>query len=689
MQAMRRRPSPASPPDEAVGGLLASPRRFLRRLIESGVPEQLTDPDARRRARILLGFTLALILLGFEALAFFSWSLPATPALVVSVCFAGSMGLVLFIPAALRRGSLALGANLLIGGSYLVILASILAVGGVRAPVIHWLALLPMLAVLMGARRSAWAWVGIALASFSGLVLADAAGIPVPDGLQLDQQQGSLLWVQRLVDVSSWLGILVAVALVYEAQKKRQTQELAEKAAQLESEMTQRGRAERRNQYLAYYDDLTTLPNRRLFQTRLRTAIEASVGSDRGIAVLFLDLDGFKEVNDTHGHGLGDRLLQQVAERLQRCIRASDVAARSRASDPQVVSRLGGDEFTVLLTRLRDRGEAAMVARRILDCLEAPFAIGDHEVFISASIGVALHSGGLGGVDDLLRNADMAMYHAKERGKNNFQFFDESMNTDLVRYSTLAADLRKALERNELMLHFQPIVAAADHRTVGIEALARWNHPEEGLVPPAEFIRVAEGSGLMDPLGRWIFREACRHYALWREAALAPPRIAVNVSGVQLRGGALVKTVLEAMREFDLAAHCLELEVTEGAMLLDEDEASRCLDELKQLGVRVALDDFGTGYSSLSYVKRFPVDSLKIDRSFVRDVATNAEAQAITTAIIAMAHRLGLEVVGEGVESEAQETFLRENGCDALQGFRFGKPMTAAEMTELLAAASS
>ena len=261
------------------------------------------------------------------------------------------------------------------------------------------------------------------------------------------------------------------------------------------------------------------------------------------MAVLFLDLDGFKEVNDTHGHGLGDRLLQQVAERLQRCIRASDVAARSRASDPQVVSRLGGDEFTILLTRVRNRDEAAMVAERILACLEPPFAIGDHEVFISASIGVALHSGGPGGVDDLLRNADMAMYHAKERGQEQLPVLRrvDERPTWCATARWPATCARRSSGASSSCTSSRSS-APTSHRTVGVEALARWTHPEEGPIPPTEFIGVAEGSGLMVPLGQWIFREACRQYAGWRDAGLAPSRIAVNVSGVQLRGGALAKT---------------------------------------------------------------------------------------------------------------------------------------------------
>ena len=682
MEATGKPAHPAPPSTLRRWG--AAVHGFFVRVVDSGMPDHLEDPDARRRARIVLSFTLVLVLLGLEAVGFFAWSLPPHLSQVVTLALLVALCLTLAIPSVLRRGgSIATGANLVIGGSYLVIAAAILVVGGIKAPVLHWLALLPMLAVLMGARNSAWAWMGVALASITALVVGDAMGLRLPDQFGLAQLEGSLLWVQRYVDVGSWVGMLFAIAMVYEAQKSRQTRELAEKNAQLEAEMAERGRVERHNQYLAYYDELTALPNRRLFQTHLEKAMELTQRIDRRLAVLFLDLDGFKEVNDTLGHALGDELLQQVGKRLQSCIRVTDIAARSQRDDSRVVSRLGGDEFTLLLTGIRDHREAALVAQRILDCLQPAFPLGDREVFISASIGIAMHTSGAD-LQDLLRNADLAMYHAKQRGKNGFQFFDESMNRDLQRHNTLVGELRRALERDELTLHFQPIVSARDHQVVGVEALARWTHPEEGPIPPAEFIRVAEESGLMVLLGDWIFREACRQYARWRDAGLAPARIAINVSGLQLRRGALPKTVLESLRESFLEPECLEVEVTEGAMLEDEDEASRCLEELKRLGLRVALDDFGTGYSSLSYVKRFPVDSLKTDRSFVRDVAHDPDAQAIVTAIIAMAHQLGLEVVGEGVETEAQERFLREHGCDELQGYRYGQPVPAAEIARML-----
>ena len=670
------------PPREGLRGLLF-------RIVDSGIPAEMRsgDPDTLRRARIVLSFTLVLVLLGLEAVAFFAWVLEAESSRYVAVALVVGLLLTLAIPFSFRRtGSVDLGANLVIAGSYVVIVSCFTVVGGIRAPLLHWCALLPMLAVLMGSRRSAWLWAAVGFATLSLFVAADAVGWRFPDSLGLARVDGTTLWVQRFVDVGSWVGILLAVSLVYEARKEAQTRELAEKNLELQSEIEQRSRAEERTQYLAYYDELTTLPNRRLFQQQLRSAMEQASRHDRKVAVLFLDLDGFKEVNDTHGHALGDCLLQQAAERLRTCVRMSDSVARGGDANAGVVSRLGGDEFTILLTGIRGHREAALVSQRILECLENPFALGDHEVFISASIGVALYPGDVEGLDDLLRNADVAMYHAKDRGKNNFQFFEEQMNRDIVRHSTLVRALRKALDRDEFTIHYQPMVAALEHRIVGVEALVRWKRSGEGLVAAGEFIDVAEESGLIEPLGDWVVRQACQHYAKWRAAGVAPARLAVNVSGTQLRRGGIVTSVLEALRAADLEPDCLELEVTEGGVMVDEEEASRCLAQLKELGVRVALDDFGTGYSSLSYVKRFPVDSLKIDRSFVADIETDRQARAIATAIIAMAHEMGLTVVAEGVETGAQEQLLTQLGCDEFQGYRFSRPVAAEEMALLLIA---
>jgi diguanylate cyclase (GGDEF)-like protein len=679
-------PSPGDEPAREAPPGAGTLRAGLLRVVDAGIPQRLrSDADALRRARILLSFTLVLIVLGLETSVFFAWALPPEAALRIHVSLVAALLLTLCIPPALRRGApLELGVNLLLAGSLLVMLSAFSVLGGLRAPLLHWCALLPMLAVLMGVRRSAWAWAALGLATVAAFAVADARGLRFPDHLRLADLDGALLWMQRLVDTGSWLAILSGVALLYEAHRVRQTRELAAKNRELESEIEQRRRAEERTQYLAYYDELTTLPNRRLFRQQLERAIAKCERAGEVAGVLLLDLDGFKQVNDGHGHALGDGLLQQVAERLRSCVRNADTVARAGADEPEVVSRLGGDEFTVLLVGIRDHLEAALVARRILRCLEPPFAVGGQEVYIGASIGIALHPGSARDVDELLRNADVAMYHAKQRGKNDFRFFEESMNADLVRRGSLAAALRRGLERGELAVHFQPILALRERRIVGLEALCRWHPPGAAPVPPGEFIAVAEEYGLIGALGAWVLEEACGHFAKWRAAGLEPGRLAVNVSAVQLRRGAVVEPVGLLLRRFEMPPGSLELEVTEGAVLTDEEEASRCLSALKQLGVRIALDDFGTGYSSLRHVKRLPVDALKIDRSFVSGIESDSEAQAIVTAIIAMGKQLRLRVVGEGVETRAQESFLRVRGCDEVQGFRFGRPANAEATFALL-----
>ena len=672
---------------DAAGAVRASFARALYlQIVDSGIPDEIRsgDPDGHRRARIILGFTLALILLGFETAAFFSWVLPLHAATRISVSLAVGLSLTLLIPSTFRRGgSLTAGANLVIGASYLVILATFTVLGGIRAPVLHWCALLPMLAALMGTPRSAWAWAGIGLLTLGFFTAADVIGWPFENYLDLFTAPASVLRIQRFVDVGSWLGILLAVALLYESHTKQQTRALATKNAELESQSAKRERVERRNLYLAYYDELTSLPNRRLFKQQLSQAMFSAPRHGRLVAILFLDLDGFKRLNDTHGHAVGDELLQKVAQRLRSCLRLADSV--SRGDETEIVSRLGGDEFTILLGDLRNHREAAIVAERILRGLQQPIMLRNHEVFISGSIGIALYPGAAEDIDELMRNADLAMYHAKDSGRNNYQFFDPSMNADVTRRSALANELRRALEQDEFELYFQPIVEAETHRISGVEALIRWNNPERGVVLPNEFIEIAEESGTIIRLGDWVIEQACQHYAKWHAAGIAPERVAINVSALQFKRGRIVRTVIEAVRRAGLDPGCLELEITENAMMLDEDETARSLAELKAFGVHIALDDFGTGYSSLSYVKRFPVDSLKIDRSFVGEIECDPEAQAIATAIIAMAHRLALKVVGEGVESEAQERFLRDHGCDELQGYRYGRPVPADEISRVLA----
>ena len=350
-----------------------------------------------------------------------------------------------------------------------------------------------------------------------------------------------------------------------------------------------------------------------------------------------------------------------------------------------MVSRIGGDEFTILLAHIRSPEEAAIVARRILQSLREALDLDGREVHIGASIGIAIYpSDEVEGIDGLLRNADMAMYHAKQCGRNNYQFFDESLNDAAQRRSALAGELRRAFENGDFSLVFQPIAATSTGRFVALEALLRWDHPERGRLGAGEFVQIAEETGLMASLGEWVLGESCRLWSRWRDAGLPSLRLCVNVSGLQLRSDDLPGAVERILGEYGISGKQLELEITESAMMEDEDEASRTLEALKRQGVRIALDDFGTGYSSLSYVKRFPVDAIKIDRSFVQGVIEDPEARAITSAIVALAHELGLTVVAEGVESEAQQRCLTELRCDEMQGFLLSEPLESEAVERFL-----
>jgi diguanylate cyclase (GGDEF)-like protein len=659
--------------------------RFLR-LVDATIPGGMcSDPDTLRRARIILSFTLVLIILALESWVFFAWVLPQAETQRVSLALVVALLLTLSIPVVFRRsGSLALSANLVITAAYIVTVAIYSVIGGIKAPLIHWLALLPMLAALMGARTSAWIWTAISFSTVVFFIVADAANWNIIDVIGFSSLEGPALWIQRLVNVASWLGILLAVALLYEDHKNLQTSRLAEKNDELQSQVEQRNQAEQRSQYLAYYDELTGLPNRRLFLEQLSTAIEQIPRLNRSIGLLFLDLDRFKEVNDMHGHELGDQLLRQVAERLHNCVRQSDRVSHSPTEDMANVARLGGDEFTILLHGIHGHHDAAIVAQRILDSLRHSFVLGELEIFIGTSIGIALFSDNGMDAGDLLRNADLAMYQAKSAGKNNFKFHEESMNADIVMRNTMTDALRKALEDKKLELHYQPIVDAHTRAITRVEGLVRWKPVGQDNVPTETLIQIAEDSGLIIQLGNWVINEACRQYREWQEAGIDLRRIAVNVSAEQFRRSSVVHIVKDALHQFNMDPGSLEIEITEGAMMVDEDRTLGTLMELKRLGVKISLDDFGTGYSSLSYVHRFPVDTLKIDRSFVMDVEINQGSRAIAMAVIALAHQLELKVVGEGVENSSQENFLLENGCDEMQGYLYCKPLPAKEVEHVL-----
>ena len=682
--AVSGQPMPETPKYQSYPGRL---RTGFLGLVDGAIPLEMRtgDPDVLRRARIILSFTLILVALGIETGIFFAWMLSPEAIIRVSLALSIALALTLIIPVTFRRiGSLALGANLINASAYLVTVTIYTVIGGIHAPLLHWLALFPMLAALMGARTSAWVWTGISFLTLMFFIGMDAADYKFMDAVGFASLEGPALWFQRLVNVLSWLIILLTVALLFEDHKNMHTAQLAAKNAELEAQIEQRYRAEQRSHYLAYYDELTGLPNRRLFTEQLTAAMDQAPRINRMLGLLFLDLDRFKEVNDIHGHELGDHLLQEVANRLRGCIRQSDRVSHDNDENWGNVARLGGDEFTILLHGIHGYQDAVIVAQRILNSMRHSFSIGELELFIGTSIGIALFNNEAINASDLLRNADLAMYQAKSAGKNNFKFHEESMNADIVMKTSMTDALRKALEEEKLELFYQPILDARTRAINGVEGLVRWQ-PKPGEFVPTDFlIEVAEESGLIIPLGSWVINEACRQYQEWQAMGIELPRIAVNVSAEQFRRGGVVEVVDAALLRFDMRPGSLELEITEGAMMVDEDRTLEALQVLELMGVRISLDDFGTGYSSLSYVHRFPVDTLKVDRSFVMDVEHNQGSRAIATAVIALGSQLGLKVVGEGVENLAQEQFLLEHGCDEMQGYRFSRPLPANEIMPIL-----
>lgn len=426
---------------------------------------------------------------------------------------------------------------------------------------------------------------------------------------------------------------------------------------------------------LAHYDPLTALPNRLLLQERLVTALAHARRHGRGVAVLFIDLDRFKRVNDTLGHALGDALLKHVAARLTRCVRADDT-----------VARIGGDEFTVILADLADTRFAGRVARKIVDALSAPFFLANQEVFVGASIGVTSwpDDGACDDAEALLKKADTAMYKAKEAG-GSVRFYARAMQAVGAQRLSLESDLHKALARGEFVLHYQPQIDLESGEVVAVEALLRWQRPGVGMVMPSDFIALAEECRLISAIGEWVLRAACAQAARWQQAGLPPLRIAVNLSRHQIEQPDLADKVAAVLRETRLAAACLELELTESALMRDKPTAIEQMLKLEALGVTVAMDDFGIGYSSLCCLKRLPLAALKIDRSFIANITADRKDAALTRTMIRMAHDLKLRATAEGVETAAQMAFLRAHGCDQLQGFLFSRPLPAVDVQRLLA----
>ncbi len=450
-------------------------------------------------------------------------------------------------------------------------------------------------------------------------------------------------------------------------------------------DITDRKQSEREIHRLAYFDSLTGLPNRVLFKDRVTQALSHARRYGTTLATLFLDLDRFKVINDTLGHNIGDLLLKSVADRLAESVRHSDSVCRSVGKEENhSLARLGGDEFTVLLTNLRDVQDAGKVARRIVESLAQSFSIEGREIFVTASVGIAIFPVDGDSVDALLKNADSAMYHAKEQGRNNFQFYSNTLNAVANERLILEGELRHAVEREEFVVHYQPQIDLRTNGIIGAEALVRWQHPQRGLLPPAVFLAAAMDTGLIRAIDEWVLRTACRQNQSWQQRGKMPVRISVNVSNSLFHGNTLLSVVEEALGQTGLAPACLELELTESIAMRNVDASIVMLTTLKAMGVQLSIDDFGTGYSSLSYLQRLPIDVVKIDQSFIKEILTQGGPVPIVHAIIAMAHSLKLLVLAEGVEQEAQRTLLLEQGCDQAQGYFFGRPMPADAFVSLL-----
>ncbi|MEW6313352.1 MAG: EAL domain-containing protein [Pseudomonadota bacterium] len=439
------------------------------------------------------------------------------------------------------------------------------------------------------------------------------------------------------------------------------------------SDITERKATEEKLRHMAQHDFLTNLPNRILLFDRLLQAIAQAERHGTQVALMFLDLDRFKNINDSLGHEVGDQLLLQVSQRLQNCVRSSDT-----------ISRQGGDEFLIMLPEIENAEAAAHVASKLLESMSMPFHIGDSEIHLTISIGISIYPDDGKDITTLIKQADTAMYHAKENGRDNYQFFAQEMTVRATERLSLESKLRRALERGEFLLHYQPQVDIPSGHIIGVEALIRWSHPEMGMISPARFIPVAEDSGLIVPIGEWVMHEACRQNRAWQDAGLPKLSVSVNLSALQFRNKNLPRTVTHALEQAQLDPSCLELEITESIIMQGAEKTISALQELKNMGIKLSIDDFGTGYSSLNYLRRFPIDRLKIDQSFIRDITHNPDDAAIIRAIISLGKSLKLKIIAEGVETREQLAFLQNHDCDELQGYYFSRPLPAEECAQML-----
>ncbi|MFS2024046.1 putative bifunctional diguanylate cyclase/phosphodiesterase [Massilia sp. CT11-137] len=483
---------------------------------------------------------------------------------------------------------------------------------------------------------------------------------------------------------------VVAVVKFFSRKREAPDESLLRLMAQVGTQLGrvfERCRARDKLMHNALHDPLTQLGNRRLFLERLEHLLQRTRRKPGDhFAVLFVDLDRFKSINDGLGHQCGDQLIIAAARRLSACLRQNDMVARDVAfAHEHLVARLGGDEFVILLDQVGSAEHAILVAERIMSVLAEPFDVADQRVFVTASVGITLSATGYAHVEDIVRDADIAMYHAKRTGRARWMMFDQAMQRAAVSRLRMEADLRYAMDRREFFLEYQPIVAPLDGRVRGFEALLRWRHPVHGLVPPARFIPILEETGLIEPIGAWVLGEACRQLRDWQQAFDMHLTMSVNVSAVQFTDEGLVGVVTHVLAETGIAPATLKLELTETAVMADAERALAAFAQLKALGVRVSLDDFGTGYSSLSYLRRLPIDTLKIDRSFVSKLDCHDDKRQIVEVVLTLARALGMDVVAEGVETEAELALLREMGSDLVQGYYYYRPLATEPATRVLA----
>jgi len=457
-------------------------------------------------------------------------------------------------------------------------------------------------------------------------------------------------------------------------QVQEKSKELMKTKEALEKEVSERKIAEERLTHLANHDHLTNLPNRLLFIDRLTQVLTRLPYRKRQAAVLYLDLDHFKQINDTLGHPVGDLLLVSVSERLKSCVRSGDT-----------VARLGGDEFAIILVDMARAEDVSKVAQKIVDTMSKLFTVTGYELFVTTSIGISLYPSDGEDAETLMKKADTAMYRAKGQGRNNYQLYSSALNANAFERLTMETSLRQALERGEFLLHYQPQIDLNTEQIIGVEALLRWNHPDLGLVSPAKFIPITEETGLIVPIGEWVLRTACAQNKAWQNAGIPPIAVSVNLSARQFQQKNLVEVVNKALKESGLNPKYLELELTESILMQKEGPIITMLNELSSIGIELSIDDFGTGYSSLGYLNRLPIHTLKIDQSFVNSVTKNPNDAVIVSTIITLAHSLHLKAIAEGVETAAQAEFLRSLQCDRMQGFLFSKPLPAHEVTKLLA----